>query len=693
MIKIITTSCFLLILNTVFSQQWEWAKKINGQANDYVSDIFIDDSSNVYVTGRTKSQVIFEDDNNPITPINYGHTDAFMAKYDKNGNLIWAKQGGSPSPEWGWGITVDKWGYVYCTGELSDTSVFGNDTLISNGDRDVFITKLDPNGNFIWTKHFGSLGIDKGKGITTDNEGNVYVVGFIADVVTVGATTIGTSGVVNSFIVKMDSSGNYLKVESIEPKYSSTYKIKSDKKGNLYICGELLYNNNVAGYPVLGPVGLSWRDAFLAKLDTSLQTQWVNTVAGSFQNLGEDIAISDNYVYLTGFYTYTVDANGISMTYNGNGSNAATINAARDILITKYKHDGSIIWAKGFGGTGYDYAYGIDVGKNESIYITGVFTDTVMFDTTQLITDGSKDIFVVKLDSNANVLWAKSQGDVLDEYMFCLSLDQYNNVYCGGTYGSTQQFDTITMNTFYTNYSGIVLKLVEPPVYDTLFSDFNLCENDTFSVSVNTITSPINFQFNLSPSGWIVDNTFYFITNQSTNAVTGNIIVSNNIYKDTIVINKNLTIHQPLVFSLGNDTTTCDTSVTITLNAPQNQSSYLWSTNEITSSIDVNQTGNYWVQIIDTNNCVSTDSILVSFLDCSGITELNSNVIFTYFQNYNISISGIDNIDNIKIYSFDGRMQKEVKQSSVIFVDDLKVGSYILVINNNKQLTYKFIVY
>lgn len=676
-----------------FSQQWEWAKKINGLANDYVSDIYVDDSLNVYVTGRTKFQVTFEDDNNPIMPPYYGHTDAFMAKYDKDGNLLWAQQGGSPEPEWGWGITVDKWGNVYCTGELSDTSTFGNQTLISNGIRDVFITKLDPNGNFIWTKSFGGTGTDKGKGITTDNEGNVYVVGHIYDQVTIGNTTIGTPTTGNSFIIKMDSAGNYLNVESIEPRYSATFKIKSDKKGSLYICGELLYDNYIAGYPVLGPTSLQWRDAFIAKLDTALQTQWVNTVAGSLFNLGEDIAISEDYVYLTGFYTYTVDASGISLTYNGNGTNSTTINDARDIFITKYKHDGSIVWAKGIGGLGYDYAYGIDIGVDESVYITGVYEDTVMFDNYQLVSVAYEDIFVTKLDSNANVVWAKSQGDVLNDYMYCIALDKYNNVYCGGTYPTSQQFDTIAMNTVYNNYSGIVLKLVESPVYDTVFSNSILCDSDTFSISIETITSPINYQFNLSPNGWVIDNTYYFVANQSVTSISGNIIVSNNIYSDTIIINQNLTVNQPIVFSLGNDTTTCDTVIAITLNAPQSQQNYLWSTNEITSSINVNQSGTYWVDVTDVNNCVSSDTILVSFVNCSGINEINKKVMFTYYQNNQITISGIEKVENISIYSVDGRLQKQNNQTPNVWVNDLPKGSYILVVNRNRYLTYKFVVY
>jgi hypothetical protein len=688
--KIFITFFALTIINLSYSQQWEWAKRISGLANDYTSDVFVDDSLNVYVTGRTKAASTFYDDINPISPVNYGHTDAFIAKYDKNGNLKWATQMGSPLPEWGWGITVDKDGYVYCTGELSDTSVFGLDTIISNGNRDVFITKLDNNGNYIWTKSFGNTNTDKGKSITTDNLGNIYVTGFINDQVNVGGQTIGTTGVMNAFIVKMDSAGNYIHVKDISPKYSGGYKIKSDHNGNIYLAGELLYNNYIAGFEVLGPTGLAWRDAFLAKLDSSLQTQWVNLVKGSFHNVGEDIAFNNNYVYLTGCYSYISDFSGISLTYNGNGTNATTINASRDAFISKYDLDGNIIWAKGFGGKGLDYAYGIDVSKNDNIYFSGYFEDTVMFDNYQLISAGYNDMFITKLDSNGNVIWAKQQGNSDHEYNYCLRIDSAQNIYTGGTYQTAQNFDSTSLLN--TQYDAVIGKIVQPPYVnyntDTVIT---YCETDTISLTINTITTPVNFQYNLTPSGWFLGNTYYFITTPSTPNVYGQILVSNNIYTDTININIQYNVSSPLNFTLGNDTTLCD-SVPFILSAPSGQNNYLWSTNETTPNISVNQNGNYWVQITNTDNCISSDSIQLTFNDCSGITDLT---IFNlqYLQNDKILINTSNHQFNINIYTIDGKLIYQSKNKTIIDVGSLKKGLYIInVFDETTHTTQKFVI-
>lgn len=676
------------------AQQWEWAKRINGVQNDYVSDMYIDDSAFIYVTGRTKGVAIFEDDTNPITPVNYGHTDAFMAKYDKDGNLIWANQGGSPFPEWGWGIVADQWGNVYCTGEISDTSVFGLDTVISAGDRDVFITKLDRNGEFIWTKRFGNTGNDRGKDITIDSRGDIYVTGFMQDEVTIDGTTIGTTGVRNAFIVKLDSSGNYVHIKSIEPKYAEGKHIEADMNGSIYLTGELLYNNYISGYEVLGSTGLSWRDGFIAKLDTSLQTQWVELVAGSFLNSGTGLAISNNYVYMTGFYSYTADFSGTSLTYNGDGTNTTTILSSGDAFVSKYDFEGNHKWVKGFGGVDLETSHGIAVSRNDDIYFGGTFEDTVMFGSYELISKGLKDMFVTKLDSLGNVIWAKSQGNFAHDYLYAIGIDSVQNIYCGGTYSNDELFDTIQMYSPTNNFSGLVSKLTQHTYPTITLNDTVFCNLDTLTFKIEAITSPLNYEFNLSNStGWSENEYFHVITNGN-ETITGEIIVSNNIYKDTILINQLIVSNTATDFTLGNDTTTCDFTNTITLTTPVNQSSYFWSTNETSQSISVSQSDIFWVEITNQENCVSRDSISVNFVDCNTITENNNNddLLISIQSGYIYLSTSKNEIQNVTLYNMTGK-EIHSTQQSYIDTNSIPPGLYILNCQiNNVIETYKIII-
>lgn len=679
--KLILTITLILSVNITLSQQWEWVKKIDGIGNDYISDIFVDDSSNIYVTGRDKfSGVIFEDEVNPIIPTAYGHRDAFAAKYNKEGHLIWAIQGGGSGPDWGWGIVADNYGNVYYTGEITDTAYFGNDTLVGKGGNDVFVSKIDSDGNFVWAISFGSTGQDKGKDITMDNDGNLYCTGYIEEEVLIGTTTVGTIGQRNAYIVKIDTAGNILIVESIEPDKSVGLHIQADKNGSVYLSGYLLYDSYVAGYLVTGPSTLGWPDAFLAKFDTSLTTQWVNTVAGSFFNYGESIALSDNYVYMTGGYSYTSDFSGISLTYNGDGINSATYNSSVDTYVSKYDFDGNIQWAKGFGGIDFDYGYGIDVTYDDVIYFTGIFEDTVMFDTTQLVSAGAYDIFICKLDSNGNVIWAKRQGDYETDYSYCIAIDQYENIYNAGGYGfygGGKYYDTIYLTN--NENAAYVGKLTQHPTPYIKIDTINNCTNDTLSIEVSAITTPLTYEFNLLPAnGWIIDNVYYFIPDNS-NALTGQIIVSNNIYKDTVEINQSfMSFYSPTQINLGPDSSTCDYNTSILLNAPSNQSSYLWSDASNASFLNVSQSGTYWVQITDQNNCISSDTINIDFINCIGLKENDIKTNILYVQNQYIEIINKTEMNKIKIYDIKGQLIISFENINRIDVSNYISGLYFI---------------
>src|SRR5204862_5881892 len=92
-----------------------------------------------------------------------GAQDIFIAKYNNAGACLWAKKAGGTSADLGNGITVDNLGNVIITGEFAGTATFGSTSLTSaSGSVDVFTTKLDGNGNFLWAKKGGGIHYDRG---------------------------------------------------------------------------------------------------------------------------------------------------------------------------------------------------------------------------------------------------------------------------------------------------------------------------------------------------------------------------------------------------------------------------------------------------------------------------------------------------------------------------------------------------
>ncbi|MCE9538928.1 MAG: hypothetical protein K8R85_06890 [Bacteroidetes bacterium] len=156
-----------------------WIRTAGGVNGDYAHALACDGSNYVYIAGEIEgvgTQIKFI--GSPITLISKGINDAFFAKYDLNGNLIWAKSAGGTDDDEGLGITYDNAGNVYICGFFSSTATFGSTTINSQGGRDIYVAKYDMNGVFQWVRTAGSSGRDEAKAIKCDATGNIYVCGM-----------------------------------------------------------------------------------------------------------------------------------------------------------------------------------------------------------------------------------------------------------------------------------------------------------------------------------------------------------------------------------------------------------------------------------------------------------------------------------------------------------------------------------
>src|SRR5262245_44936828 len=114
---------------------------------------------------------------NQTTLVSAGPTDMFVAKYDSNGMLLWAKRAGGISSDVGQGIAVDGSGNSYVTGIFQGSATFGSGelnqtTLVSAGPTDIFVAKYDSNGMLLWAKRDVGRGRCRGRGIAVDGSGN-----------------------------------------------------------------------------------------------------------------------------------------------------------------------------------------------------------------------------------------------------------------------------------------------------------------------------------------------------------------------------------------------------------------------------------------------------------------------------------------------------------------------------------------
>ncbi|MBT6372369.1 MAG: hypothetical protein HOJ86_06840, partial [Acidimicrobiaceae bacterium] len=131
---------------------------------------------------------------------------------------------GGTNADYGYSVAVDSSGNVYTTGYFNGTVDFdpgaGTANLTSNGYKDVFVSKLDSSGNYVWAKNFGGTGNDMGYSVAVDSSGNVYTTGYFTGTVDfdpgAGTTNLVPNGSSDAFVSKLDSSGDLVWAKNLD---------------------------------------------------------------------------------------------------------------------------------------------------------------------------------------------------------------------------------------------------------------------------------------------------------------------------------------------------------------------------------------------------------------------------------------------------------------------------------------------
>ena len=437
----------------IFAQlnPWLWAKKAGGTNYDYGSGIAVDASGNSYVTGGFEGTATF----GSTTLESSGSQDIFVAKLDNRGNWLWAKKAGGTDSDYGYGIAVDASGNSYVIGCFySATATFGSTTLTGNGINNIFVTKLDSSGNWLWAKNARESPYDYGHGIAVDASGNSYVTGYFSGTATFGSTTLTSSGGADIFVAKLDSSGNWLWANNAGGTSDECGNgIAVDASGNSYVTG-YFDSNATFGYTTLTSNGDY--DIFIAKLDSSGNWLWAKNAGGSSNDSGNGIAVdASGNSYVTGYFDSNATFGYTTLTSNGD----------YDIFIAKLDSSGNWLWAKNAGGSSNDSGNGIAVDASGNSYVTGYFDSNATFGYTTLTSNGDYDIFIAKLDNCGNWLWANNAGGTSDDRGTSIAVDASRNSYVTGYFYDSATFGSTTLTSNGGYDTNIFVTKVHIPYY------------------------------------------------------------------------------------------------------------------------------------------------------------------------------------------------------------------------------------
>ncbi len=335
-----------------------WAKKLGGIKPDRATSVACDNDGNIYVTGFFTDQAVFG--NITLNEVS-DSLEIFITKLNAEGIVQWAKVCGGVSDDYSFGIAVDDAANVIVTGQFREVGHFGNFTLTSDmyednsyWSYDVFVTKLDTNGNFIWAEKGSAADDDRGIAVCTDNFNNIYVTGQFSDTVTfdiVHLNDVANAG----FLIKYSPDGEEQWFDKFAASQIVNYDIVSDNDHNILVTGEYIgqiaiFNDGIDFVPYNYAYNI-----FLAKFNQSGSLTWASH-AGS-DNFCSAKAISigaENEAYIAG--TFNCKMTEFSAAYGEGIFNSA---GYRDVFVARFDTDGDRVWERQFASASDDFCAAI----------------------------------------------------------------------------------------------------------------------------------------------------------------------------------------------------------------------------------------------------------------------------------------------------------------------------------------------
>lgn len=484
---------FIVLSTNSFGQTFQWAKQIGGVGWDEGTSIKTDQNNNVYIVGLFIGTVDFDPGIGVFNLTSVGEQDACICKLDAAGNFIWAKQyGDSAAINEKSSLGIDHLGNLYITNSFLGTVDFdpgaGSFNLTSQGsDRNIFIQKLDANGNFIWAKQIGVPIVSESptpahsNAIAIDAGGNIYLTGYFDGTAdfdpdpTFTFSMTSQLGATDIFICKLDTDGNFVWAKQFTGTQALGgvgHGIAVDGSGNVYstgaIGGKIDFDPGQSTFYLTTSVSAQ-TEIYISKLDPLGNFVWAKAMG---PGEGSSITIDENNnIYSSGW-------------------------APSGYIPVINKHDsaGNLLWAKQLGGLN---GKSIALDNFGNVYTTGGCFGTNDFDPGPGVfnlTGGNSDSFISKLDSLGNFVWAGLLTGTNQVWANSLAIDMNNNLYTTGYFNGIADFDP----------SSSIFNLTSPAIGYDIFIN-KLGANVVFGLEQNSFEEDMEIYPNPTERNLIVE--------------------------------------------------------------------------------------------------------------------------------------------------------------------------------------------
>ena len=477
-------SLMLFVFGFINAQDVQWLKSINGLADDEGFGMTVNESGNPVCCGYFNSDTIFFGSmflNNHSEQANAA--DAFVIKYDLNGNPLWADNPGSSGHEKAWNVASDSENNIYLTGGFEGSFYFGSSSLESENLMDGMLLKYDASGNELWGVEISSLGQVEPRWIECDTEGNIIVSGrFYNHPLNIEDTTIANHNSLDIFMLKFNGEGELLWARSYGG-YDDDYVMGmcTDLADNIYFTGGFHSSSFTLGNFQFSSSS-SVRAAVIAQLDPDGDVIWAECHDDSYdqQFMGIDVDSSFN-IYTSGYFKDLFNFGPYAIYANYGGF---------DVFLAKYNSNHEHQWIQKISSSAYERTDKLIVDNQGNVIIEVQTYGLLQIGDTTLPHNGGYDIVLAKFEPDGSLFWALHANGNADERAIEMAIGPFENFYTTGYFRSNQ----LAIGQEQINNKGMADAFISSIGPDCLppYPAFNFVI-DTLSVQFTSIGSADNY--------------------------------------------------------------------------------------------------------------------------------------------------------------------------------------------------------
>jgi hypothetical protein len=532
--------------------------------------------------------------------VSKGNRDIFLARFTTEGKLEWLWRSGGKTMDKITAMEAAPNDDLYVAGIIEGEMAFGNIEIPENSKK-IFVARINKKGKSNWVKTLFFTQPSSGYLLKTGPNGDIYLGGVFSDTLRCDNHELVSHGFSDIFVALFTSSGQLKLLKSFGGKGKDLLTaFTPDNLGNLYLAGNFDQEMNM-GAQLIKPVATGANsNVFLACLDTSLEVRKIDAwYSPAYCEITGMVTNRYQNLFITGNFSQQLHLGSLNMNAKG----------TTDFFVSQLDTTFKAKWIKAYGSKYATYANSLLVNKFNGVMVTGSFSDTLALDSLK-ITPKSADnnVFSAQFTNEGKITWVENIGGIGSSVVGKgANTDGNGNLYLMGSFSGTIKSPSQELKSVGKDDVFIAKYYNCPAIKNIIKCPHYICNGTEVMLSVPGHF--MNVVWNDTLSG-VQD---ILVRHSGTYRVS---MVDQNgcVVKDTVKLKE----VQEIKFSLGKDTTIATNEVLL-LKGPEHVTQYQWQDYSSNKDFLVSNTDGqpgmykYTLTITDTVGCTWSSEINVGF--------------------------------------------------------------------------------